>query len=59
MRIEEKAPRPSERIQGYLRMDLPQMLGLDPSLVTHKLNIREGTRLIKQALRNFHLKLEV
>lgn len=35
------------------------MLGLDRPLVTQKFNIKEGTRLIKQASRNFHPELEV
>lgn len=31
----------------------------DPQLVTHRLNIKEGIRLVKQASRNFKLELEV
>lgn len=35
-----------------------QMQGLDPQLVSHKLNIKEGSKLVKQAPRNFRLELE-
>lgn len=36
-----------------------QMPGLNPQLVTHKQNIKEGTKRVKQAPRNFRLELEV
>lgn len=35
------------------------MPDFDPQLVTHKLNIREGCKPIKQAPRNFRPELEV
>lgn len=35
------------------------MLRLDLRLVTHRLNVKEGTRLLKQVLRNFRPKLKV
>lgn len=36
-----------------------QMPRLDPQLVTHKLNIQEGIRIVKQSSRNFPPKIEV
>lgn len=36
-----------------------QMPGLNPQLVSHKLNIREECKPVKQASRNFRPKLEV
>lgn len=36
-----------------------EMPDLDSRLVTHKLNIKEGTKPIKQAPRNFRLELEI
>lgn len=36
-----------------------QMVGLDPQLLTHKLNIKEGCKLVKQAPRNFRQELQV
>lgn len=35
------------------------MVGLDPQLLTHKLNIKEGCKLVKQAPRNFRQELQV
>lgn len=35
------------------------MPGLDPQLVSHKLKIKEGCKLVKQAPRNFKPELEV
>lgn len=36
-----------------------EMLGSNPNLVTNQLSIKERTRPIKQATRNFKLELEV
>lgn len=36
-----------------------EMPGLDLHLVTHKLNIKEGTKSVKQASRHFRPELEI
>ena len=34
------------------------MLGLDPNLVAHALNVEPGVKLVIQPIRTFHLDIE-
>ena len=38
--------------------DYDEMLGIDPGLVAHSLNVEPGTRLVMQPMRTFHTEVE-
>lgn len=49
----------SQELKDGFTWTYAEMPRLDLQLVTHKLNNKEGTRVVKQISRNFKLELEV